>query len=320
MSSKDKVLQFLSENDSAFTSGQKIADLLGLSRNSVWKAVKQLKDDGYKIEAVTNRGYRLSGKRDILSEDEIRKNLVSFPSIPIFYYPEIDSTNKKARELANSGAQEGTLVVADSQSAGRGRLGRSFYSPKGVGIYFSLIIRPHELSDCAPFITTAAAVAVAKAVREKCGKDARIKWVNDVYIDGKKICGILTEAVTDMESGTIESAVIGIGINFYNGSFPEELRDIAAPIFTERSSVTRSEFTAAVTDELLSIITNLPDRSFMQTYRSLSLVIDKDVVCRRGNTTFEGHVLDVDDMGGLILNVNGKIETLRSGEITLRLK
>ncbi len=319
MSVKDEALRFFEENSSSYTSGQTIADKLGVSRSSVWKAVKALEKEGYIFEGYTNRGYRLVSSRDILSAEGIRKHLVKFPGIPIYYFDEIDSTNRQAKELANAGSAEGTLVVADCQKAGRGRLGRSFFSPPGVGIYFTLIIRPESLFDNAPLITTAASVAVAKAVRERCGKDAVIKWVNDVYISGKKICGILTEAVTDMESGTVESAVIGIGINFFPGSFPDEIKDIAAPVFTEKGSVSRNELTAAVVDELLDIITHLPDKSFMKTYRELSMVIGKDVVCFRGNTRFEGRVLDVDDLGGLVIETDKGTEVLRSGEVTLRL-
>lgn len=319
MSVKDEVLRFFEENSDFYTSGQAIADRLGVSRNSVWKAIKALEKEGYAFEGHTNRGYRLVFSRDILSAEGIRAHLVKFPDIPIYYYNETDSTNRRAKELANAGSPEGTLVVADCQKAGRGRLGRSFFSPPGVGIYFTLIIRPESLFDNSPLITTAASVAVARAVRERCGKDAVIKWVNDVYISGKKICGILTEAVTDMESGRVESAVIGIGINFYPGSFPDEIKDTAASIFTGKGSVTRNELTAAIVDELLDIITRLPDKSFMKTYRSLSTVIGKDVVCFRGSTRFEGRALDVDDLGGLIIETDCGTQVIRSGEVTLRL-
>jgi BirA family biotin operon repressor/biotin-[acetyl-CoA-carboxylase] ligase len=319
MSVKSEVLRFFEKNNS-YTSGQAIADKLGVSRNSVWKAVKALEEDGFVFESSTNKGYRLVSSKDVLSADGIRSHLVKFPDIPIHFFDETDSTNRVAKSLAISGAPEGTLVVADCQSAGRGRLGRSFFSPHGVGIYFTLIIRPESLFETAPLITTAASVAVAKAVREKCGKDAVIKWVNDVYISGKKICGILSEAVTDMESGRVECVVIGIGINFYPGSFPDEIKDIASPIFNEKGNVTRNELTASIVDELLDIISKLPDKSFMKTYRELSMVIGKDVVCFRGNEKFEGRVKDIDDFGGLVIERDGSTEVLRSGEISLRLK
>lgn len=319
MSLKNDVLSFF-EASGDFVSGQYVAGKLGVSRNSVWKAVKALEEDGCVFEKSTKCGYRLLSSPDILSAEGIRSCLVKFPDIPIYYFDETDSTNTRAKLLAASGAPEGTIVVADCQSAGRGRLGRSFFSPRGAGIYLSIILRPEDLFDSAPLITTAASVAVAEAVREKCGKDAKIKWVNDVYIEGKKICGILTESVTDMETGRVESAVVGIGINFYPGSFPEEIKNTASSVFTEKSSVKRNALAAAVADNLLEIIKKLPDKSFMAEYRRLSAVIGTDVVCSRGNDRFEGRVKDVDDLGGLVLETEHGTEILRSGEISLRLK
>lgn len=319
MSLKDDVLLSLTKSGN-FVSGQTLANRLGVSRSAVWKAVGQLSSDGYEIEAVTNKGYRLVSGTDEITESEIRRHLALFPDIPIHFYDTLDSTNKKAKLFASDGAPHGTLVVCETQSAGRGRLGRSFYSPRGSGIYMTIIIRPKALLENAPLITTAASVAVAKGVRELCGRDAVIKWVNDVYISGKKICGILTEAVTDVETGTVESAVVGIGINFYPNSFPEELKDAASSVFEEKAPVTRSELIAYITDEFLRIISRLPDSSYMDTYRKLSMVIGQRVVCTRGGAKFEGLVLDVDSLGGLVIDTGGRVETLRSGEISLRLK
>lgn len=321
MTSKDSVLSFLQKNTDGFTSGQEIANALGISRNSVWKAVKSLRRDGFSIDAVTNCGYRLQSSHDnVISEASVRQCLKKYTDIPIYCFKELDSTNKYAKQIASEGAPEGALVIADTQTAGRGRLGRSFFSPPGTGIYFTVILHPESLFANAPFITTAASVAVASAVRRLSGRDARIKWVNDVYIGSKKICGILTEAVTDLESGTVESAVCGIGINYMTGAFPPELKDTATSIFTDSPNVTRSELLAAIVEDLLDMIKALPDHSFMDVYRSLSFVIGKDVTLKVGSRTIEGHVSDIDSMGGLVADIGGRTEVFRSGEVTLRLK
>ncbi len=320
MTSKDSVLALLQNNKGSYISGQEIARTLNISRNSVWKAVEALRSKGARIEAVTNKGYRLESAADILSADSVRSCLKKYRDIPIYYFKEIDSTNKYAKKLAAEGAPEGTLVIAETQTSGRGRLGRSFFSPPGTGIYFSVILRPEALFENAPLITTAASVAVAESVNNLTGKNATIKWVNDVYIDGKKICGILTEAVTDLESGTVESAVCGIGINYFTPVFPSELRETAASVFTDEPTVSRSLILASVAERLLDIIKALPERSFMDTYRSLSFVIGKDVTLKIGNKTLEGRVTDIDSMGGLVADIEGKSEVFRSGEVTLRLK
>jgi len=319
MTTKDLILDFLRKNKDGYVSGQAIADSLHLSRNSVWKAVKALKKDGFGIEAVTNKGYKLTREADMLSADSIKSFLKKY-DLPVYYFNEIDSTNKYAKALAAEGAEAGTIVAANFQSSGRGRLGRSFYSPPNTGIYFTMVLKPKDIFDNAPLITTAASVAVAKAIIDLTGKDAKIKWVNDVLISGKKVCGILTEAVTDLESGQCQSAVCGIGINYIEGSFPEELRDIAGPVFDSEPTVSRAELLASVAENLLDIINALPERTFMDTYRSLSIVKGKDVTLKIGNKTVDARVSDIDSLGGLVAEIDGRTEVFRSGEVTLRLR
>lgn len=216
MTTKELVLDYLLKNAGKSISGEEIASHAGISRNAVWKAVRELRKDGYDVSASTNRGYSLA-ESDLLSAQAIRAHLPSdsaAANTELIVYDTIDSTNKAAKELAISGAGHGTAVIADRQTAGRGRYSRSFYSPSGSGLYMSLILRPSLLQfDDPTAITAFAAVAVSDAIQAVTGKQAGIKWVNDLFLNGKKVCGILTEAVTDFESGNIEWIVLGIGTN-----------------------------------------------------------------------------------------------------------
>jgi BirA family biotin operon repressor/biotin-[acetyl-CoA-carboxylase] ligase len=214
MAIKQKILEIFELDKGRYISGEELAAKLAVSRTAVWKAVKSLQDDGYAIAAVSNKGYCLSNTTDILSAQSITKYLEEAASnFHIEMYKTVDSTNNKLKELARQGAPEGTVVIAKEQTHGKGRMNRSFHSPAETGIYMSILLRPKFSTADAILITTAAAVAVAQAVEAVAGREAKIKWVNDVFCDGKKICGILTEASVDIESGSLEYAILGIGIN-----------------------------------------------------------------------------------------------------------
>ena len=214
MTVQDHLRTLLESNKNVFLSGEEIARRLGVSRNAVWKAIKALQAGGYPIQAVPNRGYCLAASSDVLSESGIRQYLTpEAQSLDLRVYDSVDSTNLVLRKLANEGAAEGTVVIAAEQSGGRGRKGRNFYSPQGTGVYVSLLLKPQIAPDDATLITTTAAVAVCDAVEALSGEPATIKWVNDVFMRGKKICGILTEGSFDMESGQFEYAILGTGIN-----------------------------------------------------------------------------------------------------------
>ena len=201
MALKEEVLKYLSDNSSEYISGEELAHSLGKSRTAVWKAIKSLQADGYRIDAVTNRGYMLDADNDILNAQEIKKSL-SF-DCRVEYYKTLDSTNNVAKRIIAEGEDDVLLVVGEEQTAGRGRQGKSFYSPGGTGIYMSLVVHPMIELQNAVTATTAAAVAVCRAIESLTDKKPMIKWVNDVYLNGKKICGILTEAVTDFETQTV---------------------------------------------------------------------------------------------------------------------
>ena len=249
MSVKERLLPLLHNCGENYLSGEEAARLLGVSRNAVWKAVSSLKKEGYSIEAVTNRGYRLTNSGDIISSAEIEKNLTTLKGkLDIEVKKTVTSTNALLKEKAALGAPEGTVLIALSQTAGRGRFTRSFFSPEDSGIYMSILIRPRISAENAALITTAAAVAVAEAAENLSGRKAGIKWVNDVLIDGKKICGILTEASLNIESGALDYAVLGIGLNAYEPKcgFPQEIKNIAGAIFRKKKDGLRSKLAAAV--------------------------------------------------------------------------
>ncbi|MEG1870124.1 MAG: biotin--[acetyl-CoA-carboxylase] ligase, partial [Oscillospiraceae bacterium] len=215
MSVKSSVLQMLEANRGNSVSGQQLANELGVSRSAVWKAIKALETDGYAIEAVTNKGYLLASSNDLISAEGINNYLAAqYKKLPITALKTVSSTNTHARMMAANGAKHGTIVVSEEQTNGKGRMGRTFFSPEGSGIYMSIILRPNTHTTNAVFITTAAAVAVCRAIAKLTVAKPTIKWVNDIILRDKKICGILTEAVTDFENGMVESVVVGIGINF----------------------------------------------------------------------------------------------------------
>ncbi|MGN0524457.1 biotin--[acetyl-CoA-carboxylase] ligase, partial [Eubacterium sp.] len=248
MALKEEVLKYLSDNSSEYISGEELAHSLGKSRTAVWKAIKSLQADGYRIDAVTNRGYMLDADNDILNAQEIKKSL-SF-ACRVEYYKTLDSTNNVAKRIIAEGEDDVLLVVGEEQTAGRGRQGKSFYSPGGTGIYMSLVVHPMTELQNAVTATTAAAVAVCRAIESLTDKKPMIKWVNDVYLDGKKICGILTEAVTDFETQTVSSIIIGIGINLTTKDFPCDVQNASCL----NADVKRAELIGAVANELNRIV------------------------------------------------------------------
>lgn len=321
---KDEVLRFLESHREAFISGEAMAEALQVSRTAVWKAVGALREDGYDIEAVNRKGYRLAEDSDVLSVASVGTCLQYADPARLTVLQVTDSTNLRVKALALEGAPHGTVVIADEQTRGRGRLGRSFVSPPGSGIYLSILLRPDrpgkDLGAAVP-VTTAAAVAVCEAVRQLTGRDAGIKWVNDVYIGSRKVCGILTEAAADVETGSLDYAVVGIGINFRAAPevFDEEVRERAGWIYEkDERGIRRSELAAAVIDRMLWYADHLEDRSFIDSYRRYSIIIGRKIRCFHGNEVFDAEALDIDQDGGLIINTAEGRRTLSTGEISVR--
>ena len=260
-----------------------------------------------------------------INEYAVRQALADrYKDNKIYIYDSLGSTNDHAKHLASDGASHGTVVLAKEQTSGKGRLGRSFFSPKD-GIYLSLIIKPDFDLDKSVLVTAAAAVSAAEAIQEITGYETAIKWVNDVYIGNKKVCGILTEGVTNFTTGQIDSIIVGIGINTSSEAFPQDLVDIAGAV---KGDFSRSELAAAVITKTLDLVSDLERRSFIETYRSKSMVIGKNITVYKGiyiNDPSEvpsrpARILDIDENGGLmVLYADGSRETLTSGEISIRL-
>ena len=326
MATKDAVLQALQNSEGAFLSGEELSNKLSVSRTTVWKAIKALREEGHPIEAVTNRGYMLMSDSWTITEDSLRACLPTrYKNLDLHFYDTIDSTNLKARQLAMDGAPHGTVVLAKQQTSGRGRLGRSFFSPR-EGIYLSIVIKPDFDVSKSVLVTSAAAVAVANAIEKVCGLESKIKWVNDVYIDGKKVCGILTEGISDFETGQIEHLILGIGINTTVKDFPAELLATAG---AAEGTYSKSALAAETITQALGYIEDLDSASFLPAYKEKSLVIGKTVTVYQGRykvnpedeiTGVPARVLDIADDGGLIvLYADGHQEKLVSGEISIRI-
>ncbi|MPM75326.1 Bifunctional ligase/repressor BirA [bioreactor metagenome] len=322
MTVQDHLRTLLESNKSVFLSGEEIARRLGVSRNAVWKAIKALQADGYPIQAVPNRGYCLAASSDVLSESGIRQYLTpEAQSLDLRVFDAVDSTNLVLRKLANEGAPEGTVVIAAEQTGGRGRKGRSFFSPQGTGVYVSLLLKPKIAPDDATLITTTAAVAVCGAVEALSGEPASIKWVNDVFMRGKKICGILTEGSFDMESGQFEYAILGSGINVFapDEGFPPEIREIAGSVLTSPAPDAKNRMIAEYLNRFLPLYRKLGDTATNAEYRRRSFVLGRMVNVLAADRSTPARAIDVDDHCRLIVEfADGHRESLSSGEISVK--
>lgn len=270
---KDRFLSMLI-NSSDYISGEAASKALGVSRAAVNSAVMNLRNDGYEIESSTNRGYLLTSRPDRLDSGSIGAFLADERMNDVTVLPVVDSTNTYCKDLARKGAPQGTVVISDCQTGGKGRRGRSFLSPSGVGLYLSYLMRPESGIDKISEITCWTAVAVCEAIRDCYGLDSQIKWVNDVLMNRKKICGILTEASFEAESGTINSLIIGIGINVNEkrSDFPDELEQVATSISIENGGKTfmRSELASALIKRLDRLACGWPSdhEEYLEAYRS----------------------------------------------------
>lgn len=322
MAIKDKVLEILDSNRGAYLSGEQLADTFGCTRGAVWKAVKALQEQGYPISAVTNKGYSLDENTDILSLAGVKKYLSpERQSMDIEVYKTVTSTNLLLKDCANQGAAEGKVIIAGEQTQGRGRLGRSFYSPSDSGLYLSILLRPDMAAQDAVKITTAAAVSVALAVEKVSDIKPDIKWVNDIYINGRKICGILTEAAFSMESGGLDYAVLGIGVNAYEpeGGFPEEIRDIAGAVFDKRKSDMRNRISAEIINNFMRLYESFSENSFYPEYRKRLLWVGERINIIRGSTKTPAVMLGADEDCKLHVRYeDGREEFISSGEISIR--
>ena len=324
---KDAVATCLTEAAGQYLSGETLAQKLGVSRYAVWKAVRLLQEEGFPIEAKIKTGYRLAQGIDLLTEETVRPYLHSrILGHPLYVYPELPSTNNTCKALVRDGAKHGTVVAANCQTAGKGRQGRTFVSPAGSGLYFSMILSKAVSLQDAPLLTACAAVAAARAIDALYSTQVQIKWVNDLYLHGKKFCGILTEGGVSLESGKLEHAIIGIGINIRNTSIalPEELRHTVTSLEESMpdTHVCRAQLLAAVLYEMEQALQGLPERRFLTEYRSRSCLIGQTVeLAKDDGTVKKVAVLEIaDDCGLVVRDSFGNVETLHAGEVHIGAK
>ena len=323
MTLRESILEELMEAKGDCVSGEGMAERFGVSRAAVWKAVEALRRRGYTVEAVLKKGYRLRSY-DVLSSEGIRTLLTtSFPFRPVCRKV-VTSTNTVLKELASQGAEEGTVLLAEEQTEGRGRLGRSFYSPSGSGLYMSILLKPDQLPSKAARLTTMAACAVALAIEELTGREVGIKWVNDLYMNGKKICGILTEASMSLESGRLERAVVGIGVNLREpeGGFPPELAPIVGAVWEADCGETnlRNRLAARILDRFADYYLHPDGEDCFQAYKKRSFLLGQEInILHPDGSHSPATVLDLDrDYRLLVCFSDGREGYLNSGEVSVR--
>ena len=312
---KAKILAALREAE-GYVSGQELCERFGVSRTAVWKAINQLKKDGYEIEAVQNRGYRIVSENELSS---IRKT--DWIGKKIYYYDETDSTNVRASRLAEEGAEHGTLVVADQQDAGKGRRGRGWSSLPGTGIFMTLILKPELNPSNASMLTLVTALATARALRRVVNVPALIKWPNDLVVNGKKICGMLTEMSAQFDY--INNIVIGIGINVHNESFPEEIEKTASSLLLECGHrFHRADIIEAFLEEFeaaYEVYLKTEDmEGLQQDYNELLVNMNRQVRVLDPKEPFEGKAMGITKKGELIVDTWESRKLVSSGEVSVR--
>lgn len=319
---KEQILELLKQSGAKTVSGTFMANRLGISRAAVWKNIELLRKDGYQIDAVTNKGYLLVNAAEMIDPEKIESLLkTDVLARTLEYVREVDSTNNLAKERAKEGAPDGTLILADRQFAGKGRQGRGFYSPQRGGIYMSMILRPKMNVEKTPIITILAASAVCETLNVMFDLNAKIKWVNDIYVGRKKICGILTEAGYEVESAKLEYAVLGIGINLFFADFPEEINHVATCLqhHTARP-IDINEIVAQVWNRFEAYYNKEDYSSALRYYRGASMVLGNTVQFEKNGETRDAVAEDIDADGSLIVRYrDGSSDTLRSGEVRIRL-
>lgn len=322
---RNVIIEFLKSAGDDFISGESIAGDLGISRTAVWKHIQKLRESGYEILSHARRGYKLKDAPDLLLPSEIQFELdTEIIGKEMDYHPSVDSTNRVAKALAHHGAAEGTIVVAEEQHNGKGRFDRKFFSPRGKGIWFSIILRPNFSPHEAPQFTLMAAVAIAEAMK-RFNLKPEIKWPNDILFEGRKIVGILTEMTCEL--GRINYVVIGVGINvnISRDEFPEELRDIAASLLEMNGEeISRVEFFRTVLEEFDKIYRQVNNSGFDEVFarwREYNITLGKKVLVNSAindGESFTGEAVDLTAEGALIVETEEGRRMVYSGDVSIR--
>jgi BirA family biotin operon repressor/biotin-[acetyl-CoA-carboxylase] ligase len=323
---KELILQKLKENDLSFVSGELLSQLAGVSRTAIWKSIQQLRNEGYIIESSPNKGYKLSLIPDILNPNEITYKLnTKLIGRAVKCFEVLDSTNVYAKKAAAEGCIDGTVITAETQTAGRGRLGRDWYSPGGLGIWLSIVLRPSISPEHVQLITLAASVAVVNALKAATGIQTGIKWPNDIILDGRKVCGILTEM--SCEADSINYAVIGIGLNVNQKSqdFSGELTDKATSLTIhsgEKTLYNRLKIVRNLLYEFERAYLNINEykiADILKEWKKYSVTIGKEVRIISKDRQFTGIAEDLTEDGRLVvISSDGEKKEILSGEISVR--
>lgn len=328
---KARILSLLRERGD-YVSGQELCEKYGVSRTAIWKAIGQLKKEGYRIEAVRNKGYLLldsadAGQEEIYGQNELSSRMhTKWVAHPVCFYDSIGSTNVQAKRMAEEGSLHGTLVVADMQTAGRGRRGRGWESPAGTNIYFTLLLKPDIPTEMAPMLTLVMAMAVAKGIGKTVEMESPpgIKWPNDIVMDGKKICGILTEMSMSVEQDSISYVVIGVGINVKKQDFPPELVDKATSLCEAcGQDISRSELLCHIMEsfeKLYEEFVAAGDLSGLrESYDALLINKDKEVCVLDPAGEYRGIARGIDEKGQLLVELtDGCVRAVYAGEVSVR--
>ena len=319
---KTEVLQLLRDSKD-YVSGQQICESFGISRTAVWKIINQLKEEGYEIEAVQNKGYHLTVAPDVLSLSELQSRMkTKMAGAHLLYFDVIDSTNIEAKKQAENGAPEGLLVVADKQEAGKGRRGRSWESPAGANIFMTILLRPSFSPEKASMVTLVMALSVAQAIAETSDMDVKIKWPNDIVIRKKKVVGILTELT--METDYIQYLVCGVGINVNQTEFPEAIRESATSLYLEGGKkINRAgliEKTMEYFEENYGIFCETENMAgLIEAYNKLLVNKEAQVRVLDPKGEYDGLSHGINELGELIVEKeDGSVENVYAGEVSVR--
>ena len=320
---RQKILNALKHNLD-WVSGEVLCRELGVSRTAVWKHISSLREDGYRIEAKANLGYRLTGSPDVPFPAEVMTGLTtSVFGCNLVHMEEVASTNAEAKKLAREGCPEGTVIIAEAQNGGKGRLGRTWFSPWSRGLWFSLVLRPPVNLIDTPQITMVAAVSVATAIREYTGVAAGIKWPNDILVDGKKVCGILVELNAEMDRVNFMVAGVGLNVNIKKDEFPPELAAMATSLGIESGQhIYRVPLLRSLLQHFESWYYRWLNEGFaiiLKNWRQMCVTLDCPVTVHTVKESYSGYAFDVDDTGALLVRTeDGAVQRLVAGEVTLR--
>lgn len=318
---REKILKVILDNEKEFISGEELSKKLGISRTAIWKHIRILRSQGYNIESVNKKGYRLVDEpTDLLNPQNIYRNLkTKFIGKNVLHFETIDSTNDYAKKIGNE-LRDGSVIISEEQTKGKGRLGRVWESKAGEGIWMSIILKPNIIPNKAPFITLIAGASIVKALNI-LGVDAKIKWPNDITINNKKLSGILTELSAEIER--VNYIVVGIGMNVKDTDFEEELKDKATSLYKENYNVSRIDIVKEILCQFeklyLDYIEKDDKKEVLDICRQYSAIINKEIYVIKNDQKELVDCIGINEEGNLIIkNKDGKLEEIMSGEVSIR--